>query len=306
MSTERRSKRPYKKSGRYNMDRIEGMVDIVTVAEHLGLDIQQKGKLPSILCPCHEDKHFGSCFLKNNRFNCYSCHAHGDAVELVIAVKKITFREACEYVCSIYGEATDFQNIGEKPKKKGLDEDDLELIGLSKGDRVYSDVGFFDFEIDAQEVVDRAENKRQMKVEWTPFGDEEFEKGAKTYGTYRVMRLQCADPLQELLEENEDAYWFMISEKARESAQKYQDMIDMALRPEKYYDASNIDRFIFAYECYQNSLSVTFEVWKDMLEANIKRCEEILKKHAHSLPNPPEPTQKTKIFGKIKGNGVSL
>lgn len=45
------------------------------------------------LCPLHNEK-TPSFNIKNNRFNCFGCNAHGDSIDLCMAIHNITFIEA--------------------------------------------------------------------------------------------------------------------------------------------------------------------------------------------------------------------
>ena len=48
-------------------------------------------------CPFHNEKTPSFCiYLEDNRFYCYGCHCHGDAIEFLMKLKGINFRDAVE------------------------------------------------------------------------------------------------------------------------------------------------------------------------------------------------------------------
>ena len=62
--------------------------DILSVAEKLGVRIgKMTGKRVQILCPEHDDRHFGSCILDlpRQRYHCFACNASGNAIDLIMA-----------------------------------------------------------------------------------------------------------------------------------------------------------------------------------------------------------------------------
>lgn len=77
--------------------------DVFIIAEELGLDVKYKGNKALILCPFHDDKHFGSCFLTNHGFKCYSCGKSGDIFTLVQGVLDVSFQAALQFVANVCG-----------------------------------------------------------------------------------------------------------------------------------------------------------------------------------------------------------
>ncbi len=53
-------------------------------------DIDRAGK---VLCPVHDD-HTPSCHIYRDGFKCYSCGAHGDALDWLEAVHNLSTAEA--------------------------------------------------------------------------------------------------------------------------------------------------------------------------------------------------------------------
>jgi len=57
------------------------------------------------LCPFHADKHVGSFKVSEakNMYTCYSCGAHGNSVDFLMAHEKISFIEAIKWLAAKYG-----------------------------------------------------------------------------------------------------------------------------------------------------------------------------------------------------------
>lgn len=83
-------------------------VDMRVVAESLGLEMKTYGKRYSILCPFHNDKHFGSCVLTENGYHCFACGAHGNVFRLIQHVLHISYSNAIRYTAEICGGEAQF------------------------------------------------------------------------------------------------------------------------------------------------------------------------------------------------------
>lgn len=71
------------------------------VAELLGIPVPtRRGWIDGGLCPFHDDKRRGSFWvhMPEGRFACFSCGARGDALDLLMKVRGLTFAEALDYV----------------------------------------------------------------------------------------------------------------------------------------------------------------------------------------------------------------
>ena len=62
------------------------------VADEYG--IERNGAL--ILCPDHDDYHFGSCRIHHNRYYCFACHGKGDNLKLVKTVTGYSYVKAAQ------------------------------------------------------------------------------------------------------------------------------------------------------------------------------------------------------------------
>ena len=72
-------------------------IDIVPVAESIGVELRKQGSRHVGLCPIHSEK-FGSFTIKDNRFSCYGCGAYGDTVDLIQQYYGISFLDACKHL----------------------------------------------------------------------------------------------------------------------------------------------------------------------------------------------------------------
>lgn len=97
-------------------------------------------KKNSILCPFHNDKHFGSCMIsKNKQFaKCYACGESFDAIKLVREKENMNYVNAVEFLwTTILGRT--MPQVDEKEKNKRiLSYNELKFIGLlhSSGKRI--------------------------------------------------------------------------------------------------------------------------------------------------------------------------
>jgi len=69
---------------------------IADVAIQLNLHLKPLGSNKFVsLCPFHKEKHPSLVLYTNtNRFYCFGCHKKGDVIDLVMEVKKCSFKEA--------------------------------------------------------------------------------------------------------------------------------------------------------------------------------------------------------------------
>ena len=66
----------------YDIDAIKEKLDIITVAEHLGIDVARRG---DSLCPRHNGRSL-RFFQATNSWSCFGCQAGGSAIDLIMFV----------------------------------------------------------------------------------------------------------------------------------------------------------------------------------------------------------------------------
>jgi hypothetical protein len=87
---------------------IKDRIDLVAVAESLlGPPAKREGRRLFWLCPFHDDHHPSfSVDPGRDTWRCWSCSVHGDAVDLVMKLNGMAFREAAKYVAELSGIVT--------------------------------------------------------------------------------------------------------------------------------------------------------------------------------------------------------
>lgn len=111
-----------------DLERIRNSIDSKSVAEGLGLQVKRIGKHYSILCPSHEDAHFGNCLLNSRGYACLACGAHGDIFQMAQEVLKCNFQDAGKAVAKIAG-IDDAKDTNGK-YVRCLSKEEQDLIGL--------------------------------------------------------------------------------------------------------------------------------------------------------------------------------
>lgn len=282
---------------------IKDVADMESVVDYLGLETQRRGSKVSFLCPAHEDTHFGSCYIMgNDGYKCYACGHHGDAIELVQLVRNCSFDTACDLLGEAFGISFSKEKKKMKPSKKLLSEEKLKLIGLgreSNTEKVYADL--YAFPDHAHIAI---KDSKKYRVRWEPAFDAENE-----YDLNILQVVVCKNPLQMLLDENENAYKDLIYRKAIEAADKYRRMLDMAQNPAKYYHDGNIKEFELAYYCSKTAEKIGLNVWRMEMEERIRKCDDLRIEFARSSSNTEKrktTQRKGRVFGQIKRSGASF
>lgn len=201
---------------------IREAADIQVVAEEIGIPIQLGKKNPMILCPCHDDEHFGSCYLdlKRNTFKCYSCGAHGDVFALVQAAMGVSFARAKEIVAEICGGSTQFKiQPGDETDiaySGMIPRVDQEFIGL-QNTPVYVSSGFYN----SLEEIDDEERAQAETI---------YDKDNYVVG-YCTTRKAASNPLYTLMKDDPEMYRFMIDSFCENTIERYQRVITLFHRP---------------------------------------------------------------------------
>lgn len=80
--------------------------DAASVVDVIGdfYDLTKKGTKYMCLCPFHNDRHIGSFVIspKKNTYSCYSCGAHGDAIEFLMKKEGLTYPDALRWLAKKY------------------------------------------------------------------------------------------------------------------------------------------------------------------------------------------------------------
>ncbi|MNH83268.1 DNA primase [compost metagenome] len=95
-------------------------LDIAAVAERLGLQVASGRRTPKVaLCPFHDDTTPSLRLFQgdNPHYHCFSCHAHGDTVELVKQHLRLEFVPALEWLAANFSLTLD-RRAGPRPAGK--------------------------------------------------------------------------------------------------------------------------------------------------------------------------------------------
>jgi hypothetical protein len=194
--------------------------DVYAVIEALGLQTEKRGLLMSILCPSHNDQHFGSCFISEKGYKCYSCGAHGDIIKLVQASKDVSFPEAIEFIAHLNGGSDKYQ-ISDKQSAwhpATISSAERKAIGLPS-DPVFVKVAESHTRIPEY-------NSGAYRTELMP--------DSAYHGAYRysVMQLAAHNPMRALQEANPAIYRKTIQIKCDETIAKYTQLSEQIQSPE--------------------------------------------------------------------------
>lgn len=275
---------------RYKLDEIKDCADISVVAESIGLQMKRRGARYSILCPNpeHNDKHFGNCVLTPKGFKCYSCGAYGDVFDLVRLALNVSKQEAYGIVADICGGRDNFiikqsnQEKSKKPFVKLPDRELLEFIGLHQGsaDR-YSPMSVYM----CKRILDPLE-----PYEPNPGESVRFEPGKTPEEDCKVIYQRISsNPLQELANEEPAIFRELIYNKAKETMEKYADMIRCVQTQDNTHE--------FGYYCNVVAQTSGMDAFITACEQNIDKARKIAEKFSDK--------EKTKnIFGKLQLGAV--
>lgn len=101
---------------------------------YVGSEFKQKGRNHWAACPFHADKTPSlNIDSDKNRWHCFSCGAGGSAIDLVMKIRDVGFREACEIIERDFGLSRDvhFQPVRrKKPSEQMLEMQYFGLIDL--------------------------------------------------------------------------------------------------------------------------------------------------------------------------------
>ena len=90
------------------MDKIieQKIKDAASVVDVIGdfYELKKKGVNYQCLCPFHNDRHMGSFVVspRKNTYSCYSCGAHGDAIEFLMMKQGLTYPDALRWLAKKY------------------------------------------------------------------------------------------------------------------------------------------------------------------------------------------------------------
>jgi len=92
----------------YDLDEVLAAAELPEVARRLGMEVEKRGANLITRCPFHEDTRPSLVLYprdsgRHSHYHCFSCHAHGYAVDLVKEVQGLDFRPAVEWLARSLG-----------------------------------------------------------------------------------------------------------------------------------------------------------------------------------------------------------
>lgn len=185
------------------------------IAELLGIQLKQMGTNFSMLCPKHDDRHFGSCFVTDFGFKCFSCQESGDVFDLVMTHMGCDFTTAKHFLAEHYGIPIKKQKR-KKTSAQTLNKEELILIGLKPTkSKIEHIVGIYSEEEYSPEIL-----KENESAEWHPHINE----NGVFSGYYLIKTVVDSNPLLTLSSQNYNLYKQMVFYKACETLKKYREM----------------------------------------------------------------------------------
>lgn len=120
-----------------NKDEIKNRLDILSVADSMGLQTRKNGGYTWITCPCHrnfvgkDDNSPTNCIVnKDNTYHCFACNHSGDIFDMIMQYKNVSFKEAMEEAAEMAGISLDTVNTSTQ-KPVFFTASDFELLGLT-------------------------------------------------------------------------------------------------------------------------------------------------------------------------------
>ena len=95
-------------------------IDLAHVVSESGVELKSRGTRHVGLCPLHNEKTPSFFVFNNQRFRCFGCGAHGDAIDFVQRLYGLSFPDALKHLGISQGEITPEvkRNIEKRELKK--------------------------------------------------------------------------------------------------------------------------------------------------------------------------------------------
>jgi len=78
---------------------IGSILNIIDVLRNEGIPIRESPKGGRFRCPFHNDRHPSAfAYQDGNRFVCFGCGERGDAIDLIMKLKGMNFKDSCTYL----------------------------------------------------------------------------------------------------------------------------------------------------------------------------------------------------------------
>ena len=133
----------------YELDEVLSKAELPDIARRLGMDVEQRGVNLVAKCPFHADTRpslvlYPSEGSNPSHFHCFSCNAHGFAVDLVKQVHGEEFKPAIEWIARSLGIAPKRSYSGKSETEKSTREEAF-TFALKVFDQWHDEKGFVDW-----------------------------------------------------------------------------------------------------------------------------------------------------------------
>ena len=193
----------------YDEQRILDEVSALDVVNYLGIKHIRKGSRYSILCPDHDDRHFGSCIITPKGYHCFVCNETKSITNLVMAELNCDKREALGVIADSLGNREDYIKSKSKDWKKEKIEklpltwEELKFIGISNNGTLKCIVNAGDKKPDE---LDKSQYLTEEKVQVNDY----------CYTEYQTFIRKSSYSLLDLKKEDPELFMDMLKEKAKE------------------------------------------------------------------------------------------
>jgi len=96
-------------------------IDLVSVAEAAGIELKRSGSSHVAPCPFHTDRTPSFYIFNNNKYKCFGCGEHGDAIDFVQKMYGLTFPDALKFLGIEQGRVTPKVREDIKRRKRRAD-----------------------------------------------------------------------------------------------------------------------------------------------------------------------------------------
>lgn len=225
-------KRPY-----YDIDEILENVTGREVAEYFNLDIIRKGSNDYIHCPGHlerlgkEDYKAGNCVLTEHGYHCFACHETVGILRMIEEIEGCSKYEAIGIAGDIAGGRELYQISGEDidsmdiQKKERLGSEDLKFIGLLKFKRR----AYFPKQVITYEQTQTVDKKMSNITKHYINGE-----NGDLDTEYLLCERKKKFGINQLYQDDYDAYCILIRNKALETIRKYRELLEVFCKPSIY------------------------------------------------------------------------
>ena len=133
----------------YNKEKLLEDINMVELCGYMGIPVRVNSSTNiDILCPGHNDTHFGSCKIRNKGCYCFVCGKYIDVFEMVKLKLGLDFKEAFSYLGDSVGKESDYKSYNhialKKRKAFPLSKEEMKILKLSRTYDVKMVVGFSD------------------------------------------------------------------------------------------------------------------------------------------------------------------